>query len=42
VQRAARTALLGNAIAFGVLSLAGILAYGFAPSWHFSCRAMPR
>jgi putative MATE family efflux protein len=31
VQRAARTALLGNAIAFGVLSLAGILAYGFAP-----------
>ena len=31
VQRAARTALLGNAIAFGVLSLAGILAYVFAP-----------
>ena len=29
VQRAARTALLGNAIAFGVLSLAGILAYWF-------------
>ncbi len=31
VQRAARTALLGNAIAFGVLSLASTLAYGFAP-----------
>ena len=30
-RRAARTALLGNAIAFGVLSLAGILAYVFAP-----------
>jgi Na+-driven multidrug efflux pump len=31
MQRAARTAVLGNSIAFGVLSLAGILAYLSAP-----------
>jgi putative MATE family efflux protein len=31
MQRAARTAVLGNAIAFGVLSLAGIVAYLAAP-----------
>ena len=39
--RAARTALLGNAIAFAVLSLAGILAYVFAPLL-VSCREIRR